>query len=161
MQIADVQLLLDYSYAATGRILATAARLDPAEFVAVPPLRGAASLRDILVHMLDTERGWREDLRAGRRGTMPDLNPADFPDVAVLANAWREDEARMRAWLATHNDATLSGAAPNGRPLWVCLAHVANHSTQHRSEAAMILTHWGASPGDLDLTFYLRGWRDD
>jgi len=29
---------------------------------------------------------------------------------------------------------------------------------QHRSEARMILTHWGQSPGDLDLTFYLPDW---
>lgn len=41
--------------------------------------------------------------------------------------------------------------------LWQILAHVVNHGTQHRSEAAMFLTEHGASPGDLDLMTFLRG----
>jgi uncharacterized damage-inducible protein DinB len=39
--------------------------------------------------------------------------------------------------------------------LWHCLLHVANHGTQHRAEAAAILTAYGASPGDLDVTLFL------
>jgi uncharacterized damage-inducible protein DinB len=43
--------------------------------------------------------------------------------------------------------------------LWELMAHVANHGTQHRSEAAMTLTAVGRSPGDLDLLDFvdLRG----
>jgi uncharacterized damage-inducible protein DinB len=31
-----------------------------------------------------------------------------------------------------------------------------NHTTQHRSESAEVLTQMGCSPGDLDLIWYLR-----
>jgi uncharacterized damage-inducible protein DinB len=40
-------------------------------------------------------------------------------------------------------------------PLWQLMAHIANHGTQHRSEAAEMLTQMGRSPGDLDLMQYL------
>ena len=43
----------------------------------------------------------------------------------------------------------------DGLPLWQPMLHVVNHGTQHRSEAAVLLTEAGASPGDLDLIDYL------
>jgi uncharacterized damage-inducible protein DinB len=34
------------------------------------------------------------------------------------------------------------------------LVHVVNHGTQHRAEAAALLTSEGRSPGELDLINY-------
>jgi uncharacterized damage-inducible protein DinB len=42
----------------------------------------------------------------------------------------------------------------DGVPIWQMLVHVVNHGTQHRSEAAALLTGEGRSPGDLDLIDY-------
>ena len=39
--------------------------------------------------------------------------------------------------------------------LWHYLVHVVNHGTQHRSEAAALLTEYGQSPGDLDFLIFL------
>lgn len=162
MHAKDLEVLFDYSYAATSIILKAADTVTDDQWVAEPPLDGSPSLQDILVHMLDCEKGWRDNLRAGRRDASPELDPADFPNAATLAADWREDEQIMRAWLATLDDDTVN--APSYIPVlqvWQCLVHVVNHSTQHRSEAAMILTHYGQSPGDLDFTFYFRGFSDD
>src|SRR4051794_33133995 len=159
MHAADIQFLFDYSYAATARILAAAGQLDHYQFSSDPPLRGAASLQHILVHVLDAEQGWREFLRTGDQHAAAELDPAAFPDVATLRAAWQADEQRMRAWLATLDDDALNVPAHRDVLLWQCLVHVVNHGTQHRSEAAQLLTHWGLSPGDLDLTFFMKGWR--
>ena len=40
-------------------------------------------------------------------------------------------------------------------PLWQQMTHQVNHATQHRSEAAVLLTRHGRSPGGLDLLFFV------
>jgi len=41
------------------------------------------------------------------------------------------------------------------RILWQAMAHLVNHGTQHRTEAAALLTDFGHSPGDIDLIYFL------
>jgi len=38
---------------------------------------------------------------------------------------------------------------------WHMLVHLASHSMQHRTEAAVLLTQYGHSPGDLDFLFFV------
>ena len=70
----------------------------------------------------------------------------------------------MRAFLVALKDDDLNQVvrytSTKGKPfentLWHLLLHVVNHGTQHRSEAAILLTEYGASPGDLDFILFLR-----
>jgi uncharacterized damage-inducible protein DinB len=48
------------------------------------------------------------------------------------------------------------GNDPTTSPkVWQTIVHVVNHGTQHRSEAAAILTGYGQSPGELDFDTFL------
>jgi uncharacterized damage-inducible protein DinB len=70
----------------------------------------------------------------------------------------------MRKYLAGLTDEALAGNIEYTRtegthfktPLWQILLHVINHGTQSRSEAAVLLTQYGHSPGDLDYMVFLR-----
>jgi hypothetical protein len=45
---------------------------------------------------------------------------------------------------------------PKQNVLWQMTAYVGNYGTQRRSEAAMLLTGCGYSPGGLDSIIFLR-----
>jgi uncharacterized damage-inducible protein DinB len=156
---SDIATIYDYNYWANRRILAAASKVSPEQFVAATAFpRG--SLRATLLHILDAEYGWRELLDHGRE--VPDLAAADFPTVAAIEALWSKEEAAMRQYLATLTDETLTAVVrytnPQGiqreRVLWHGLFHVVNHGTQHRSEAAAMLTDFGQSPGDVDFSLF-------
>ena len=162
MNTRDLGLLYDYNYWANGRVLGAAAMVTPEQWVAPGPV-SHGSLRGALVHTLGAEWLWR--LRC-QEGVSPPalLAEADFPTVAALAARWSAEEAAMRGFLHGLTDAGLTRpvsyrttrGAPHSDPLWPLLVHVVNHGTQFRAEAALLLTAYGHSPGDLDLIRFLR-----
>lgn len=157
MRVSDIQALYDYHYWANGRILDTATQITAAQFAAPAPVPWN-SLRGTLVHTLGAELGWL----ARWEGRPPAPRPQDDGNltVASLTAHWRESEVALRAYLARLADDALdrdlqytrSSGEVRIKPLWHTLVHVVNHGTQHRSEAAILLTMYGASPGDLDLS---------
>lgn len=152
--------LYDYNYWANERILGSAESLSDAQFLAKTS-DSHGGLRGTLVHTFSAESVWL----ARWNGISPTslASEDDFPNLAALRARWRDEEARMRAFLARLTDADFSRVleykntrgAPFARPLWQMLAHLVNHGTQHRAEAAAILTDLGHSPGDMDFTKFL------
>ena len=90
-------------------------------------------------------------------------DPAEFPDVAALRTRWEEVEEATAAYIATLREPDLARVVSYvnfqgetwAYPLWQQLLHQVNHATQHRSEAALLLTRLGYSPGWLDLLVYV------
>ena len=158
----DIQLLIDYNYWANARILRSAAQVST-EQLRAPFAVSFGSLRGTLVHILGTEIVWR--MRCHEGYSLPAL-PAEqqYPDLASIQQHWAAEETIMRAYVASLNDAVLNGVlkykttrgVPSENVLWQLLAHVVNHGTQFRSEAGVVLTALGHSPGDIDLIYYLR-----
>lgn len=148
--------LFDYTYWARDRVLAVMGDLSEADYSKENGFT-FGSIRGILTHCLDAEYGWRSRFEGEARRANISVTEVSTP--ALLATRWHEEEVRMRAYLTRLSDEDLARdlvwLAADGRErrlpnLWLSLAHVVNHSTQHRSEAAEALTMIGRSPGELD-----------
>ena len=161
MRIAEIHSLFDYNYWVNQRILKAAAGLSPEQFTA-PAEVSHDSLRGTLVHALGAEWVWRTRCQGSSPPAL--LSEDDFPNLETLVRRWREEEGEMRSYLDGLTDDDLDGIITYSRtenktyetPLWQILVHVINHGTQSRSEAAVLLTQLGRSPGDLDYMIFLR-----
>ena len=150
MRLDDIRYLFAYDRWATRRILAVLDGVDPATWGASGAI-GDRGLGSILVHGLGAHQRWRNGLAGTGLRPRPEREP--LPSPTGLAEAWTDEWSALDRWLDTITDEWLQGR-DEGIPLWQMLAHVVNHGTQHRSEAAVILTAAGRSPGDLDMIFF-------
>jgi uncharacterized damage-inducible protein DinB len=161
MNIQDILTIYEYNYWANNRILSASEKVTEKQFLA-PANFPFGGLRGTLVHILDAEFGWRMFFQQNS-WSAPELKAEEFPTLASVQARANEEEKEMRAYLATLSDKDMTShkvyknekGEPRDRILWHCLWHVVNHGTQHRSEAAALLTDYKASPGDLDFTVYL------
>ena len=163
MQHEAIQLLFAYNTWANTRILAAAEGLSAAQYTAEVPGLSHGSIRATLVHALGAEIIWRRRCVEGV-SPMALLRAADVPTFAALRQRWLIEDILLREGVARLTDEALAAplayqttrGAPMEDVLWQILAHVVNHGTQHRAEAAVALTAFGRSPGDVDLIVYLR-----
>lgn len=123
----------------------------------------SGSLHGTLVHTLSAEWVWR--LRCQEGISPPShLRNEDFPTVESMRVRWSEEEQKLREFVAALDGADLERVVhytnqrgvPYATPLWQILLQVVNHGTQHRAEAAAMLTDYGCSPGDMDLILFVR-----
>jgi uncharacterized damage-inducible protein DinB len=158
-----IALLFDYNYWANGRILDAAGRLTEEQYDAAVPGLSMGNIQATLSHMLAAEQIWRRRCLEGVSPTRL-LQAGDYPTLDSLRQVWDEEEAAMRSGITALTDEILAGSlayrTTGGKPmaetLWKILIHLVNHGTQHRAEAAVALTAFGHSPGDVDLIVYLR-----
>ncbi len=147
MDVADVRFLFAYDRWATGKVL-TVAAMVPLDEWAESNRVDRRGLGGILTHALGAHERWRADWQGLDSPFRREAGP--LPSVAELVDAWAAEWAGLDAYLASLTDADVR-AAFGDTTLWRTMAHVVNHGTQHRSEAAVLLTITGHSPGDLDL----------
>lgn len=159
MNKQDIQLLYRYNQWSTARILNAASQVTQEQFLA-PASFPHGGLRGTLVHALFAEWIWRNRWE----GISPEvrLKPDDFPTFESLRERWQTEEEKLMAFVESLTDERLSGnfsyrdtkGVPHEQVLWRAMAHVVNHGTQHKTEAAALLTDLGHSPGDIDLIYF-------
>ena len=169
MKIDEIKLLCAYNEWADARTLAACARVSPAQYAA-PTAYGHGGLRATMVHMLDniwqqriTLQGYyQEPLADAAAYDATELHEDALPTLAALQERWLTEQQAMRAYIATLTEETLNSTIRYVIPgtvrelgVWLILLDVIIHATQHRSEAAALLTSYGQSPGDYDLIMFL------
>ncbi len=140
MNIHAVRTCYDYHYWANKQILTAGSQVSPEQFIA-PTTHSFGSLRGTLVHMLDSDCGWRMLCQHGSLAAFRALAEQAFPTIDVLTQQYNAEEQAMRAYLAGLSDAdlvesvryTVDNGQRRERILWHCLWHVVNHGTQHRT----------------------------
>ena len=150
MQLDEVRFLYAYDRWATRRVLAVLDGLDDAVWVRADVV-GERGLGAILVHHLGASQRWRHGFQDTGESPEPENEP--LPTIDQLRLDWEAEWTLVDAWLPTVTDGFV-GHVHEGVPVWQMLVHVVNHGTQHRAEAAALLTAEGRSPGELDLINY-------
>ena len=157
-----IQVLFEYNYWANAKILNSAAKLRNDIFIATATL-SHGGLRGTLHHTYTAEYLWR--MRLHERISLTSIPPeTTFLDLNSLRMAWNEEETLMRGFINSLTDEALQEiityktmkGIEYTNPLWQSLVHMVNHGTQHRAEAAVLLTDHGASPGDVDMLIFFR-----
>src|SRR6185369_736316 len=141
MNKQDIELLYSYNQWANARILKAASALTGEQFLA-PASFPHGGMRGTLVHALFAEWVWRKRWEGESPSTRP--QPEDFPTFDSLRLRWLEEEALLMKFIHAQTDEDLNEAfqftTTTGEVrehiLWQAMAHVVNHGTQHRSEAA-------------------------
>ena len=153
-------VLYQYNTWSSAKILEAASHISQKQFLEPVPFPHG-SLRGTLVHAAFAEWVWRKRWEGSPRN--PGWKADDFPTFEALRARWSEEQSRLMDFVSNLTDESLyshinyvsTEEHPHERMLWECMAHLINHGTQHKTEAAAILTGFGHSPGDIDLIVYL------
>lgn len=168
MKLDEIRLLYDYNDWADMRTLAACARVRPEQYAA-PAAYGNGGLRALMVHILDniwqqriTLQGYyAEPLADEAAYDANELHEDAFPTFAALQTRWAVEQREMAAYIDSLTEETLNSTiryvipgAVRKRVVWHILVDIIFHATQHRSEAAVLLTGYGQSPGDYDFILF-------
>lgn len=171
MKVDEIKLLYAYNDWVDDRILEACTRISPEQYAAPSSIgTGHGGLHETMVHMLDsmwqdriTLQGYYKDPLADEAAyDATELHVDAFPTLAALQERWSKEQREMRAYLDTLTEETLNGmmryvipGVVRERVVWHFLMAALLHLMQHRSEAAVLLTAYGQSPGDLEFTLFL------
>ena len=163
----DIQLLYEYDGWANNRVLQAVSVLTTEQFTR--DLGGSfRSVRDTLLHIIGGAwiwlAYWKEaspspafltDLRT-RRDAL--FEPDAFPNVAAVQLKWAEIEREQVEFVNRVTNESLERTLPvyaKQISLAHLMQHLANHSTYHRGQVALMMRQLAAEPLATDFAMFL------
>jgi uncharacterized damage-inducible protein DinB len=163
----DIQLLFEYDRWAINRILHAASALPAEQFTR--DLGGSfRSIRDTLVHIIGGEWGWLTYWKEVAPGPafLKDLwdrhdvlfHPDGFPNITEVKSRWAEVEKEQIEFVNGLTNESLEKMLPirtTQISLGNLMQHLANHSTYHRGQVALMMRQLSAQPSATDFHLFL------
>lgn len=171
MTIDDIRLLFEYDRWANNRVLEAANALNVEQFTR--DLGGSfRSVRDTLLHIIGGEWGWLTYWKASSHSPefLTELwdrhdslfRPGAFPDLEAVCLKWEEVEKEQTEFVNGLTEEALAKTLPvreRQLSLALLMQHLANHSTYHRGQIAVMMRQLGAKPVATDFHLFLREGR--
>jgi len=165
----DIQLLFEYDRWANNTVLQAVSSLSSEGFTR--DLGGGFhSVRDALVHIVGSEWGWITywNERFPSAVLLANLwdrhdvlfRPDAFPDLAAVHRKWVEVEKEQTEFVNSVTEEALGRMLPIRRTqlsLAQLMQHLANHSTYHRGQVALMMRQLHADPLATDFHIFLEG----
>lgn len=167
MNKGDIELLFEYDRWANNRVLQAASTLSSEQFTR--DLGGSfRSVRDTLLHIIGGEWGWLTFWKApshtpaflaefwDRHDAL--FRPDAFPDLEAVRLKWAEIEKEQVEFVNSAAEESLRKMfRVRGAQLSLAhlMHHLANHSTYHRGQLAMLMRQLGAKPSPTDFHAFL------
>jgi uncharacterized damage-inducible protein DinB len=169
----DIQLLYEFDRWANNRVLQAASTLSAEQFMR--DLGGSfRSMRDTLVHIVVSEATWLTCWKEPSPGptfvmdlwTQHDavFSPNTFPDFAAVQLKWAEVEREQAEFVNRVTNESLARMLPVGETqisLGHLMQHLANHSTYHRGQVALMMRQLAAAPLATDFAMFLMEGRGE
>jgi uncharacterized damage-inducible protein DinB len=163
----DIQLLYEYDRWANNRVLRAVSALSAEQFTR--DLGGSfRSVRNTLMHIVAGEWGWLRywkepnpsaafatDLRK-RRDAL--FHPEAFPIIGAVQVRWEEVEKEQADFVNRVTNESLEKLIPFRTTqirLGHLMQHLANHSTYHRGQVALMMRQLDAEPVATDFHVFL------
>lgn len=149
-----IEMLFEHNFVVREPILDSVRQLSEEDFIRNHGV-GWGSVRDILVHLINTEKYWISILNDDE---MEFMDSSDYPDVDSIAKAWKNVEKETRAYLMTLDDSHLHHVKGVRWPdatisftVRKALLHLATHEVHHRGLIVGLIRKMGHSPPVVDM----------
>ena len=163
----DIRLLFEFDRWANSRVLEAVSTLNAEEFTR--DLGGSfRSVGDTLVHIVGSESSW---LRCWNEPSpsaafIDDVwtrhearfDPNAFSDLAAVQSKWAEIEKEQIEFVNRVTNESLGRMLPVGTKqisLGHLMQHLANHSSYHRGQIALMMRQLAATPLATDFAMFL------
>ncbi len=162
MNPLSIRELFDYNYWAFDLIWQSISQLNDEQFT-TDLNYSLGSIRSQVIHLISGHRRWLGRLQMSE--LTPHLNFNDFSSRSSTRTEWDNARLEMLEYVYSLDQADLdefihyqikSRSIDTAHCRWEILLHLANHSTDHRSQMLVMLnTQFGIDTPEQDFIFFL------